>query len=129
MNKWEQIAKIIGEENGFQLGLSEEFEIEGYRNSPYRFTEEGLFDCKNFKGEKVLVDLIYSVIKIKKLPRKPKYGETYYIPYFSVDCLYMETEWLDTEFDLNCHKFGLIRFSKEETIELAKEIILLAQSR
>jgi len=127
MNKWEKIAKIVGEENGIELGLNEEFEIASHRFNPYKFTGEGLCDCDNniyFAG---LGKLIEGHYQIKKLPRKPKLGEWYCIPDFTEDDLISEYEWRDDPCDNNFFNVGIVRFAKEEAIALAKKMLEVAK--
>jgi hypothetical protein len=129
MNKWEKIAKIVGEENGIELGLGEEFEIEEDYDiyNPYKFTEEGLRDNTGSICDEEIGHMLYSRNKIKKIPRKPKNGEMYWvIDFYEVDCVY-EYAWNDNEIDNKYLNSGIIRFTKEEAITLAKKMLEVAK--
>jgi len=123
MNKWEQIAKIVGEENGIELKLGEEFEIEGQCFHPYVFTSVGLY---NKEGEDIslhLSKLINGSYKIKKIPRKPQKSERYWVPEFMEDSLAEFYTWTDGKADNNFFKNRLVCSTKEEAIALAKKML------
>ena len=72
-NYMADVAKMLGVE------LGEEFDVEYCNWNPYRFTEDGLLDCKSNPNSGVLEVLLIGKAKIIKKPWKPKSGERYYL--------------------------------------------------
>lgn len=77
-NYMEEISKMFGVE------LGEEFDVEYCNLNPYRFTEDGLLDCKSNPNSGVLEVLLIGKAKIIKKPWKPKEGEEYYYIVYGV---------------------------------------------
>jgi hypothetical protein len=50
-------------------------------------------------------------------------GETYYIPDFDTDYLYQMSAWNDDDIDHFRQSVGIIRKTKEEAIELARQML------
>jgi|GEM_PF-1614703 len=92
-----------------ELGLADgdEFEIIGFAYNPCKYEDGELTDCD---GDRItprrFVDILYGVTEIKKIPWKPKDGETV----FYVSSKYDGISWFiyhsDNAFHISLHAFG-----------------------
>ena len=65
--------------------------------------------------------------KIKKIPRKPKDGDMYWvIDFYEIDCVY-RYKWFNNEVDNKYLDSGIICYTKEEAIALAKKMLEVAK--
>jgi len=129
MEKWELITKMVGEANDIDLRLDDKFEIWGQSFHPYVFTRVGLFNKDGDEVSMHLSKLINGTYKIKKIPRKPKVGEKVYMPSLRQERLYHSFHWYEDESNRRDFENGIVRFTPEEAMELANEMIDLAKSK
>lgn len=62
--------------------------------------------------------------------RKPKVGETYYIPWvFGFDLDYLDIVWNGYPWDEKRYAAGFVCRTKEEALELARRMLAVAKER
>ena len=128
-NKMSSVADLLGME------LGEVFRIKDYPTYPetyFRFTDDGLMQSVDMiawtkPSAWVLESLITGVLQITKLPWKPSYGDTYYIPFVVNADKYKKLFWLNLKGDEIFYQQGLVYRTKEEAIKLAEEMLDVAR--
>jgi hypothetical protein len=135
MNKWEKVLNIINEVQGTDIEMGEEFDIiladktMSYKN-PYMFTYDGMVTATNdghFEPNSKIGYLISGEVRIKKLPRKPKEGEWYWVPEIYDTGMASSYTWQDCASDNAIFNLGIVRYTQEEAIALAKKMLEVAK--
>ena len=125
-NCMDVIAKCLGVELDEVFRIDDyDIEIHGY----YKITEQGLYIscsdtpydwnpafCQDFKL------LITGDIELTKLPQKPAIGDMYCYPDPVTPLLWGTCSWRDDVFDNYRFQHGLIFATREEAIEIAKQM-------
>lgn len=121
-NYMEKVAKMLG------LELEESFRIDG-EYGYFMLTETGLWRKTNLEDEywrrppyDILHNLLIAVYEIIKLPRKPAIGDMYCYPDPVTPLLWGTCSWRDDVFDNYRFQHGLIFATREEAIEIAKQM-------
>lgn len=123
MNNIEKTVQFLG------LKMNEPFKIEGRAEKLYRITNTGLqkywsHDGENewvFEHQKIFLDLIFGVKKIKKISRKPRDGELCFIPYIHNNKnSYLELLWRDEPQYEWFYDNGMVFRTKEEAMAKAE---------
>ena len=127
------VAKLLGVE------LEEVFFFKGrsgcytyYPKTHLKFTENGLkesADRTSWHSARAWMweCLITGALQIIKLPWKPSYGDTYYIPFVVNADKYKKLFWLNLKGDEIFYQQGLVYRTKEEAIKLAEEMLDVAR--
>jgi hypothetical protein len=122
-NKVYKVMKAIDEnlEFGvkFDIITSEEYIFE---DSPYRFEEDGIYDCNNEKYDEILSAFLFDEYTIK-LQWRPKIGEWYFMSSLIGKSKYEEFKNTDEEFDRVVIDNGITFKTKEEAIEMTNKIL------
>lgn len=124
-NYMEGVAKLLGVE------LEEVFRLEKYE-SYFRFTREyfeSSLDGNNWSiaDKFTLFAVLNGGATIKKLLRKPKYNEKYYIPSINNASGYNDLYWKGDNTDIRYYNLGLICKNKEEAITLGQKMLAIAK--
>ena len=96
--------------------LNEEFELNG-SNAIYKLSQYGFFfKCDGAwmrASDYLLIDIIKGEYTIKKLPWKPKAGETYYLPILEFTN-FAKCKWTDNVLETTLYNAGMIFRSLED---------------
>lgn len=134
-NHMAEVAKLLGVE------LDEVFSFKGcsgcytyYSKTYLKFTKSGLKESVNrtswhSAAAWVWKSLITGALQITKLPWKPSYGDTYYIPFVVNADKYKKLFWLNLKGDEIFYQRGLVYRTKEEAVKLAEEMLDIARKR
>lgn len=131
-NCMESIAKLLGVE------LNEVFRIEDFDLELYDFfkiTENGLYQSSksepyDWKAAPNFILLLTGEIEITKLPQKPKkpaIGDMYCYPDPATPILWGRCSWRDDEVDNYRFQHGFVFTTREEAIEIAKQMLTVAK--
>lgn len=129
INHMRDVVELLG------VDFGESFQLNSATiKSDFKFTIDGLYMfswmTENWvPNSDVLYGLITGTYTINK-PKKPlAMGTEYFIPNLTYPSLYVPVTWSDKDFDTQNLKNGLICKTKEEAIELAKKMLVLAEEK
>ena len=133
-NYMAEVAKIFGVELGESFKITSD--TRGVYQNYYRFSENNCFEISDDGVEwkmtiaaVLLKHLLMGDIRIVKLPWKPKYDETYYIPSVSNVFGYNSFCWRGDDSDEKYYNLGIICKSKEEAIALGQKMLAVAKEQ
>lgn len=127
-NYIKEVGKLLG------VGVEEVFQVDGDPSTKdcfFKFSDNDLQlsavnggnDTWTVASDTRLLDILYGRLRIRKLPRKPAIGDMYYYPDPVTPLLWGICSWGDDVlFDNYRFQHGLIFATREEAIEIAKQM-------
>ena len=128
-NHMAEIAKLLGVEAGEVFRIEDsDFGLYGY----YRIAEDGLSysyrsEPYEWRPSPYFQSLIRGDIELTKLPQKPAIKDLYYYPDTTVPDLCGDCVWEDDEVDNYRFQHGFVFATREEAIEIAKQMQAVAK--
>ena len=134
-NHMAEVAQMLGVE------LEEVFKVtdddSGKYHNYYKFTEKKGIEVSedNVKweadtaGTLVLKWLLIGVARIIKLPWRPSYGDTYYMPTVTSIDKYIKLFWTGSKNDEDSYQQGLVLRTKKEAVKLAEDMLDVARKK
>ena len=120
MNYMKKVADML------RVEMGEEFEIEGYGDSKFKITKEGLYNSNGHHDVSLFHGILTGNVKIKHRPWKPRQGQKY----FHYDWCSDESEWLLIEetfegdpYDLNNFAMGNCFETRDDAEAHTKDVI------
>lgn len=129
INHMRDVVELLG------VDFGESFQLNSATiKSDFKFTIDGLYMFSQMTEDWVLnSDVLYELITGTYTINKPKkplaMGTEYFIPNLTYPSLYAPVTWSAKDFDTQNLKNGLICKTKEEAIELAKKMLVLAKEK
>ncbi len=120
-----KVAEALGVELGEVFRIEDwDLELHDY----FKITEKGFYkssrnDPYKWKPAPNFMLLLTGEIELTKIPWKPSYGDTYYIPFVVNADKYKKLFWLNLKGDEIFYQWGLVYRTKEEAIKLAEEML------
>lgn len=132
-NHMAEVAKMFGVELGepFKIADDTHYDCQRYhrftKNTGIEISDDGV-EWKT-AGTVILKYLLMGVVRIVKLPWKPKYGELYYAPHFTpYMCHCQILNWgQDEKFDNFLFSHGLVFKTEEEAVAMTKKFLMMAK--
>lgn len=123
------VAKLLGVE----VGEVFEVYVGGECQGRCRFTKDRVEVLDNHcwyrtKAE-TLEWLLNGTATIVKLPRKPSYGDVFYMPSVINENKYIRLFWHDSGTYKSFYQQGMVCRTKEEAIKLAEEMLNVARKK
>jgi hypothetical protein len=126
-NYIKEVGKLLG------VGVEEVFQVDGdpsIKDCFFKFSDNDLQlsavnggnDTWTVASDTRLLDILYGRLRIRKLPRKPAIGDMYCYPDPVTPLLWGTCSWRDDVFDNYRFQHGLIFATREEAIEIAKQM-------
>ena len=89
-------------------------------------TEDGLYDRNYNFMQGCLVGLVVGSSKVKKLPRKPKSGQRYWVPQILTTAEVCSYVWQDRASDEAVFNLGIVRYTEDDAIDLIRKMLEVA---
>ena len=129
-----EVGKLLGVEVGEVFQVDNQPSLEG---TNFKFSEGFLhLSVKTKDGDNWVVaddsrllGLLYGTLSIRKIPWKPKDGETYYIPAIGGEFGYYTVYWFGGNGDKLRYRRGLVFRTKEEAIAMTKKLLAVVKEK
>lgn len=131
-NHMKEVAELLG------VKVEEVFQVDGdpsIKDCFFKFSDNDLQlsavnggnDTWAVASDTSLLGLLYGRLRIRKLPRKPAIGDMYCYPDPVNPLLWRTCSWRDDVFDNYRFQHGFVFTTREEAIEIAKQMLAVAK--